>query len=98
MSAGGIWLLAIESATVSASAALLRDGELVELRLAPLERPASEALLPTVLGLLHSHGVSVPGIGAFAVSVGPGSFTGLRVGIATVKGLAFGAGVRPLLR
>lgn len=91
-----IWLLAIESATATASAALLRDGEVVEVRVAPSERPASEALLPTVLALLRSHDVAVAGIDAFAVSVGPGSFTGLRVGIATAKGLAFGAGVRSL--
>lgn len=96
MSAGAIWMLAIESATTSASAALLRAGELVELRAAPADRPASEMLLPTVLELLGAHDVSVAAIGAFAVSVGPGSFTGLRVGIATAKGLAFGAGVRAI--
>ncbi len=96
MSAGARWLLAIESATASASAALLRNGELVELRTAPSDRPASEMLLPTVLALLRAHDVSVAAIGAFAVSVGPGSFTGLRVGIATAKGLAFGAGVQSI--
>ncbi len=96
MSAGAIWLLAIESATTNASAALLRAGELVELRMAPSDRPASETLLPTVLELLGTHGVSIAAVAAFAVSVGPGSFTGLRVGIATAKGLAFGAGVRAI--
>ena len=96
MPPGGIWLLAIESATAHASAALLRDGEVVEVRFAPSERPASEALLPTMLALLRTHDVAVAGIDALAVSIGPGSFTGLRVGIATAKGLAFGAGVRSL--
>ncbi|MCL4684947.1 tRNA (adenosine(37)-N6)-threonylcarbamoyltransferase complex dimerization subunit type 1 TsaB [Myxococcota bacterium] len=90
------WLLAIESATAVASAALLRNGELRELRTVPLAHPASEALLPTVLALLAGHRVAVVGLDALAVSIGPGSFTGLRVGVATAKGLAFGAGARSL--
>lgn len=76
--------------------ALLRAGELVELREAPSGRPASETLLPTALALLAAHRVGVTAIDAFAVSIGPGSFTGLRVGAATAKGLAFGAGARAL--
>ena len=51
-------------------------------------------LLPAIDALLRRAGVEVAALGAFAVGVGPGSFTGLRVGIATVKGLAFGSGAR----
>jgi tRNA threonylcarbamoyladenosine biosynthesis protein TsaB len=96
VSADAIWLLAIESATAHASVALLRAGQVVELREVSAERPASERLLPTVLSLLRAHDVALPMLDAFAVSVGPGSFTGLRVGIATAKGLAFGTRVRSL--
>lgn len=84
-------LLAIESATADASVALLRGDAVVAERMAPADRPASESLLPTVLALLDEAGVALAALDAFAVSIGPGSFTGLRVGVATVKGLAFGA-------
>ena len=53
-------------------------------------RDAAESLLPAVEDLLRAAGCELAAIEAFALSIGPGSFTGLRVGIATVKGLAFG--------
>ncbi len=72
--------------------ALLRGEELLSERRARPGRPGSEMLLPAIDVLLRRAGVDVRALGAFAVGVGPGSFTGLRVGIATVKGLAFGSG------
>ena len=73
--------------------ALLRGGELVAERRAPAHRPGSETLLPAIDALLRRSRCELAAIGAFAVCAGPGSFTGLRVGIATVKGLAFESGV-----
>ena len=84
-------ILAVSSATRLAGAALLRDGELVAELEAPVGHPHSELLMPLVDDLLSRSGVGLRDVDAFAVAVGPGSFTGLRVGIATVKGLAFGS-------
>jgi tRNA threonylcarbamoyladenosine biosynthesis protein TsaB len=87
---GAPLVLALETATARASVSLVRgDGVLDELAL-PRDRPVSEQLLPGVDALLARAGVRLADVGAFAVGIGPGSFTGLRVGIATVKGLAFG--------
>ena len=80
-------LLAIETATADASVALLCGERVLAARaVAP---PASEKLLPVVLALLAEAEVSIDALDAFALAVGPGSFTGLRVGVSTLKGLAF---------
>jgi tRNA threonylcarbamoyladenosine biosynthesis protein TsaB len=80
--------LALEPATAALSVALLRGGDLVDEISAPVGS-AAETLLPTVDRLLDRAGVALGDLEAFAISIGPGSFTSLRVGIATVKGLAF---------
>jgi tRNA threonylcarbamoyladenosine biosynthesis protein TsaB len=84
-------ILAVSSATRLAGVALLRDGELLAELEAPLGRPHSELLMPLIDELLRGASRGLADVDAFAVAVGPGSFTGLRVGIATVKGLAFGS-------
>jgi tRNA threonylcarbamoyladenosine biosynthesis protein TsaB len=84
-------LLALETSGGEASVALLRGDALLGERRAPAGRPGSERLLPTLDRLLRAAGVAVGDLDAFAVAAGPGSFTGLRVGIATLKGLAFGS-------
>ena len=73
------------------SVALLRgESLLVEERGEP-GRSAAEALLPAVDACLAAARLGLSEVEAFAVSIGPGSFTSLRVGVATLKGLAFGA-------
>ncbi len=84
-------ILGIDTSGRQGSVALLRaqDGQLLTLELEPLSGGQySEALLPTIAGLLLRHGLERSAIGLIAVASGPGSFTGLRVAIATVKGLA----------
>ena len=81
-------LLAVESATLSGGAAIL-DGDRVlgEITL-NIAITHSERLLAAVDRLLADCGLAPADLEGLAVSVGPGSFTGLRVGLATVKGLA----------
>lgn len=83
-------LLALETATRWPSVALVRGTGLVGEIALPSSRAVSEELLPAIDALLAQAGVALAAVDAFAVSIGPGSFTGLRVGLATVKGLAFG--------
>jgi tRNA threonylcarbamoyladenosine biosynthesis protein TsaB len=83
-------LLSIESATRVMSVALLQ-GETLLAEISTFdERVHSERLLPAVDQLLRIADLSLDQVEAFAVSIGPGSFTGLRIGLATLKGLAFG--------
>jgi len=85
-------ILAADTTTPTGSVALLRDGALLgQSEMAP---PAAHSarLLRTVDGLLAHHGVSIRDIEAFAVAAGPGSFTGIRIGLGAVKALAFASG------
>ncbi|HXK26563.1 MAG TPA: tRNA (adenosine(37)-N6)-threonylcarbamoyltransferase complex dimerization subunit type 1 TsaB [Myxococcota bacterium] len=83
-------LLAIESA-VRPGVALLRGDDACARR--ECAHPAAQTLLPAIADLLAEAGVALADVEAFAISIGPGSFTGLRVGLATLKGLAFGSGL-----
>ena len=80
-------LVAFESSTRSPSVAALIDGELLEADLDGANAHASD-LLPCLAQLLESRDRSPKDISAVAVGVGPGSYTGLRVGIATAQGVA----------
>ena len=83
-------ILALDSTAVTASAALWRDGALVAQYMLNSGHTHSTTLLPMIRHMLETVGVSVKDVDCMACSVGPGSFTGIRIGIATVKGLAFG--------
>jgi len=83
-------LLAIESATDWLSIALLEGDEVVLLCEAEGTRQHASSLMPLVAQGLAEAGWSIDDLEALAVSAGPGSFTSLRIGLATAKGLAFG--------
>ena len=85
-------VLALDTTTVRGSVAVLEDGEVAgEVR---VESPDGHSrwLLAAVEQLLHQTGRKAPELDGFAVTTGPGSFTGQRVGLATVQGLALGTG------
>jgi len=81
-------LLAIESATLSGGVALLDDDRLLGEITLNIAITHSERLMSAVDRLFADCGLAPADLGGLAVSVGPGSFTGLRVGLATVKALA----------
>ncbi len=84
-------LLAIETATPAQGVALAEDDRLLaELSYEAQGKNRGGSLLPTVDRVLKQAGLAARDLDAVAVSVGPGSFTGLRVGLATAKGLALG--------
>ena len=84
-------ILALESSAVSASVALTEDEKLVAQSFQNCGLTHSRTLLPMAENLLANCGVSLADVDAIAVAHGPGSFTGVRIGVATVKGLALGA-------
>ena len=85
-------ILAVDTTTAKGSLALARDGRLIEARCGLGERTHGERLPSEIIGLLGLHDVALSDIDRFVVAAGPGSFTGLRVGIATVQGLALALG------
>jgi len=92
----GPLLLAVETSTRVMSVALCRGEALVGEITTHDSRVHSERLLPAIDQLLAQAGIGLDAIEAFAVSSGPGSFTGLRIGLATVKAFAL-AGDRPVV-
>ncbi len=85
-------ILAIETSTQLGSVALSSGGEVCE-RILPADKPGSETLLPAIDSLLRERGIEKRSLEAVAAGTGPGSFTGLRVGLATAKGIASVLGV-----
>lgn len=86
-------ILALDSTATVGSVALCRDGAPIAHFTVKNGNTHSETLLPMVEAVLRSAGVTARDIDLFACSTGPGSFTGVRIGTATVKGLAFGRDV-----
>lgn len=84
-------ILGIESSAKAASAALCRDGELLGQYFQCAGLTHSRTLLPMAEELLRGTGTELRELDAVAVAAGPGSFTGVRIGVAAVKGLCWGA-------
>jgi len=82
-------ILAIESATDTLSVALLEDERLVEHHRSRARMQHAATLLPAIDATLRAAGLGLREVDALAISTGPGSFTSLRIGLATLKGLAF---------
>lgn len=84
-------ILAFESSAKPASAALVRDGRLLAQSMQCSALTHSRTLLPMAEDMLKNTGLSLGDVDLIAVAQGPGSFTGVRIGVSTVKGLCWGA-------
>lgn len=89
----GPTILAIESAIRGGSLSLIRDGRELASWVGAAETSRAEELLLRIDEILKRNGLSQAELGLIAVSAGPGSFTGIRIGIATALGLARGLDV-----
>jgi len=85
-------ILAIDTTTPAGSVALLGDGALLAEINAESGLTHSERLLATVEAVLASQKIALSAVDGFAVAAGPGSFTGIRIGLSTVKSFCFASG------
>ena len=85
-------ILAFDTCLAACSLALTVDGEVIGQQIEPMDRGHQERLAPLVAGLMTETGQAFSNLDRIAVTIGPGSFTGLRVGLAFAKGL--GAALR----
>ena len=85
-------ILSLDSSALVASVALCEDDEILAEYTLNNGNTHSETLLPMVENVLSALSLTVKDVDLFAVSAGPGSFTGVRIGAATLKGLAFASG------
>ncbi len=84
-------ILAIDSSAVSASCAITDNGKLIAQSFINVGLTHSQTLMPMIETTIKHSGTDLSKIDLIAVSAGPGSFTGVRIGVSTVKGLAFTA-------
>ena len=82
-------ILALESSAKSASVALSRDGKLLAQSFQNSGLTHSRTLLPMAEDMLKNAELSIKDVDVIAIAHGPGSFTGIRIGVSTVKGLAW---------
>ena len=82
-------ILAIDTSTASGSIALLEDNQLIAETTTHIQKTHAERLLPSIKNLFDTIGARIEEVDGFALTTGPGSFTGLRIGLSTIKGLAW---------
>ena len=89
-------ILNLETSTKVCSVAIGKDGELIALKETDKEKSHSSVITIFIMEVLSKAGITLSDLDAIAVSKGPGSYTGLRIGVSTAKGICYGAGL-PLI-
>jgi tRNA threonylcarbamoyladenosine biosynthesis protein TsaB len=84
-----VLILAFDTSALAGSAALLDDERILAQMQLPADRRSAQTLAPAIDELLRQAGQTPAGLGLVATTIGPGSFTGLRVGVTTAKTLAY---------
>lgn len=87
-------ILGIDTSAKIASVALMEDGRLLAENTVYTTLTHSQIILPMVKRLLEDAGRDIKDVNAVAISAGPGSYTGLRIGIAAVKGMCMGLDIK----
>jgi tRNA threonylcarbamoyladenosine biosynthesis protein TsaB len=82
-------IVGIETATAVCGAAVVRDGKILSEEHVIEKNAHAESIMRLLDGVLQSARIAITDVDAVAASIGPGSFTGLRIGLSIVKGLAF---------
>lgn len=85
-------ILALSSSSPIPSAALCRDGEVIGFARGEAGRAHAETLMPLMESLLDAHGLRPSDMDAFAADTGPGSFTGVRIGLSAINAMAAATG------
>lgn len=90
---GALTVLAVDTATRACSVAVCRGEVVLGGRTTAMERGHAEALMPMVVQVLADAGLGFADLDLIAVTIGPGAFTGLRVGLAAARGMALAADI-----
>lgn len=90
------YILNIDTAITNASVCLSKDDQFVSARINENQKDHSAWLQPAIKDILNEAGIHLKDLGAVAVSIGPGSYTGLRIGLSTAKGLCYALNI-PLI-
>ncbi|MFH0761973.1 MAG: tRNA (adenosine(37)-N6)-threonylcarbamoyltransferase complex dimerization subunit type 1 TsaB [Bacteroidota bacterium] len=89
-------ILHLETASPVCSVALSREGQLLAVKESLEDKSHAKRLTVFIIDILNANGLTVPDLDAISLSLGPGSYTGLRIGTSVAKGLAYGSG-KPLI-
>lgn len=89
---GSMQLLALDTSLAACSVALWRDGTVAAAESMPMAKGQAEALVPLIQRICDDAGTALSDVDVIGVTRGPGTFTGIRIGLATARGLALANG------